>query len=99
MGADTDGGEGLILVDAMNTYDPALATLQQRGYRVWVRPLDDINEGEEWVASKDGAELIAGDPLRLLGLAAMLDARGADWQLAQSEPHLYDALRAEAYNT
>lgn len=97
MGTTDEGG--LILADAMNTYDPALATLQERGYRVWVRPVGEVEEGEEWLARKDGNELIAGDPLRLLGLAAILETRGVNWQLAENEPDLYDAIRAEAYDT
>ncbi|HWS87496.1 MAG TPA: hypothetical protein VN282_11060 [Pyrinomonadaceae bacterium] len=97
MGTTDEGG--LILVDAMNTYDPALATLQERGYRVWVRPVGEVDEGEEWLARKDVNELVASDPLRLLGLAAILETRGVNWQLAEDEPDLYDALRAEAYDT
>jgi hypothetical protein len=97
MGTTDEGG--LILADAMNTYDPALTILQERGYRVWVRPVGEVDEGEEWLARKDGNELIAGDPLRLLGLAAILETRGVNWQTAGNKPRLYDAIRAEAYDT
>ena len=97
MGTTDEGG--LILVDAMNTYDPAIATLQERGYRVWVRPAGEVEEGEEWLARKGANELVASDPLRLLGLAAILETRGVNWQTVGNKPRLYDALRAEAYDT
>ena len=95
--SDESTGRGLTLVDAMNTYDPALLALRKRSYQILVRPASDMGEGEEWLARKDGYELIASDPLRLLGLAAILESRGTDWQLSENEPHLYDALRSAAY--
>lgn len=85
------------LVDAMNTYNPALFVLRQKGYRVWVDPGGEGAEEEEWRAQKEGRDFFAADPLRLLGLIAMWEQRGDDWQLGAGKPSLYDEIRSAAY--
>jgi hypothetical protein len=85
------------LADAMNTYNPALLVLRQKGYRVWVDPGDQESEGEDWRAEKDARDFVASDPLRLLGLITMWEHRGDGWQGSASEADLYDEIRSAAY--
>jgi hypothetical protein len=88
---------GFKLADAMNTYNPALLVLRQRGYRVWVDPSDEGSEGEDWRAEKDGRDFIASDPLRLLGLISIWEHRGDSWQAGAGGADLYDEIRSAAY--
>lgn len=81
----------------MNTYDPALFVLRKKGYRVWVEPGGAEGESGGWRAEKDGRDFYASDPLRLLGLIALWEQRGDDWQLSAGDPDLYDEIRAAAY--
>ena len=90
-------GSKLTLVDAMNTYNPALLVLRRKGYHVWVDPGDEESEDEDWRARKDERDFIASDPLRLLGLIAMWEQRGDGWQRSASEAGLYDEIRSAAY--
>ncbi|RZI59647.1 MAG: hypothetical protein EOP37_10745 [Rubrivivax sp.] len=70
--------EPLHLVAAANTSAPALATLHRKGYTV-------SRVGDEYRAERADRCLSADDPLQLLGLAAILDERGKDWQPSDDE--------------
>ncbi|MEP3890404.1 MAG: hypothetical protein ABJN69_08040 [Hellea sp.] len=76
---------------AGNTQNPALNTLREKGYRVWIEP-DDLNEEEpeflDWNAEKEGRYFSATDPVELLGLVAMQECRGDDWQQKTDEPDI-----------
>ncbi|GAB2523974.1 hypothetical protein [Lysobacter humi (ex Lee et al. 2017)] len=64
-----------------NTLAPALAVLRQRGYSVELLSKDP----EMIQASKPGIRLIAEDPLYLLGLASIAEARGSQWPPTDGE--------------
>ncbi|WP_457351578.1 hypothetical protein [Roseateles sp. P5_D6] len=66
------------LAAASNTLAPALAVLVRKGYVV-------SREGDGYRADSSTRQLQADDPLQLLGLAAMLDERGASWQPTDEE--------------
>jgi len=84
------------LADAMNTYDSALLVLQNRGYKVWLEPSEDDSELGTWWASRNEADFAAFDPLRLLGLVAMWEQRGNQWQREAKEENIYDKLITQA---
>lgn len=77
----------IVIAAAGNTLAPALAVLIERGFDV-VR-LDSDPELLE--ARKAGYRLVGEDPLILLGLVALVEARGANWQPSDKE---VDALLA-----
>ena len=84
---------------AGNTHNPALNTLREKGYRVWIEP-DDPSEKEpefiDWNAEKEGRYFSAVDPVQLLGLVAMQEHRGDDWQQQMDEPDMCHELIDEA---
>jgi len=86
------------LGDAFNTHNPALITLAEKGYRLWIQPSNEEAETEIgfWCASIDDTEFIAGDPLALLGLVAIWEHRGAEWKRSD-DADLYDTLVEKAY--
>ncbi|GHO41839.1 hypothetical protein [Ktedonospora formicarum] len=69
----------LRLTDAMNTYNPALTVLKNKGYHLYFVP-DERPQcfGDFW-AMKDGRVFIAMDPLRLLGLIGVWEGMGDGW--------------------
>jgi hypothetical protein len=75
----------LRLVDAGNAESPALAVIIAKGYTVYLLP-DDRDEylGDFW-AIKEGRDFIASDPLRLLGLIALWEYTGDDWQALKGD--------------
>jgi len=83
--------------DAMNTYNVALLTLKSRQYNVWLEPGENEDETGYWHANRDDAEFIAFDPLRLLGLVAMWEQRGNNWERMQNEGNIYDELLTNTY--
>jgi hypothetical protein len=66
------------IASAGNTIVPAYLALLEKGYRVSRVGVDE--HGETWQALKESEEFIAEDPLTLLGLVALYEARGAAWQ-------------------
>ncbi len=87
----------LKMADAMNTYNVALLTLKQKGYRLWLDPSEN-NQGDygQWCAEKDGRMFIAWDPLRLLGLVGIWEQRGDDWRQRTEEDDLYSKIPKDA---
>lgn len=85
------------IAEAMNTYNPALAVLRAKGFDVWHNPNIDGSPGQSWYTRKGRRRFVASDPLCLLGLVAMWEQRGDDWQLREDEPDYYDEIRARAY--
>jgi hypothetical protein len=83
--------------DAMNTYNVALLTLKSRQYTVWLEPGENEDDSGYWHANRDEAEFIAFDPLRLLGLVAMWEQRGNNWNRKPGEGDTYDELLTKAY--
>lgn len=59
---------------AGNVFAPALAEVVAAGYAV-----TRTAQSAEWQARREGIELSADDPLSLLGLVRLYEARGKDW--------------------
>ncbi len=74
------------LATAGNTLNPALLVLKARGYQVRVQR-SSAHDGEVLlIATREGNEFVAEDPLYLLGLIALWENRGDDWQTRDDEP-------------
>ena len=95
--------ESFYLVDAMNTHNPALIVISKLGFEIGIHP-PTYDEGEEenyddmglWYARKGVAELVAGDPLSLLGLVSIYENRGRDWNKS-NDPDIYDEILEKTY--
>ncbi len=79
------------LTDSMNTYNPALTIIKEKGYVLTIQDLED--DDFNWVASKEGIELIANNPLRLLALVVIAEEKGENWNVCSN--NLYDDILAE----
>ena len=64
---------------AGNVEVPAYLTLVALGFEL------ECDRGGRWTAGKGDAIFSADSPLELLGLAAMYDARGLQWQASDAE--------------
>ena len=71
----------IIVANAGNVQAPALAVLKSMGYVVGKLPTDQAL----LQATRPGVQLIAEDPLLLLGLASIAQARGENWRPSDSE--------------
>jgi hypothetical protein len=67
------------IVAAGNVEAPAYLTLVAMGFEL------DFDRGGRWTARKGEVIFSAESPLELLGLAAMYDARGPQWQASDPE--------------
>jgi hypothetical protein len=52
-----------------NVYNTAVALLRKKGFQVW------RDEGQRYWAERDGWDFLADDPVGLLGLVAIFEAR------------------------
>ena len=70
------------IIDYPNTYRYAVYKLDQWGYGVSVvdHDADFFDHAAVWIAEKDGKRYAAKDPLSLLGLVAMIQEYGEDWE-------------------
>jgi hypothetical protein len=77
--------DDISITSAGNTSAPAFALLKQLGFEVsHVR--DASGRCTEWLqAKREGCVLRAEDPLALLGLAKLIECKGADWRSSQEE--------------
>lgn len=73
------------IADAGNTLVPAYLALLARGYAVRRDEAASLGPEELWIAEDAHRVLMAGDPLTLLGLAAMVETRGEDWPASDEE--------------
>ena len=73
------------LTDAGNTIVPAYLALLQRGLSVHREPSAVTDSGTLWVAEVAGHQFVAEDPVTLLGLVAMYETRGPEWQASDDE--------------
>ena len=73
------------LADAANTIVPAYLTLLQRGVSVYRQPSAVTDSGMLWVAEDAGHRFVAEDLLVLLGLVALHETRGPQWQASDEE--------------
>ncbi len=70
------------LAAAANVEVPAYLALRRRGYTVRV---EGGGTGKErWLAESDTHRLLGDGPLQLLGLAALLETLGDDWQASDA---------------
>ena len=84
------------LADAMNTYNPALAVITKKGYKIWIEPSDNDEELGDWCARKEDDSFVASDPLRLLALISLWEELGESWNTGNE--NLYDKLLEEAFD-
>lgn len=63
---------------AGNTEAPSYGCLLEKGYEVIA--VDSVCGKSIAIARKDEIELVGNSMLELLGLAALADAKGSDWQ-------------------
>lgn len=83
-------------LDGMPAQNPSLVLLQARGYALGVLPADETKtEIGCWFAKKNEMQFRASDPLSLLGVVTLWEARGTSSWLPADED-LYTAL-AEDY--
>ncbi|HJZ90664.1 MAG TPA: hypothetical protein VKE40_07295 [Gemmataceae bacterium] len=73
------------IVSAGNVLVPAYLALVAKGYRVTRAKTGRREDPEEWRATKGAARFVAEDPLSLLGLVAMREARGRRWEASDAE--------------
>ena len=67
---------------AANTEVPCYLALLALGFEVALKAEGDR---ENWSAKKAGVQITADSPCNLLGLAAMVEVRGADWRANDDE--------------
>ncbi len=77
-----------------NVYNTSLVLLQRRGFALGYNKSDDT-----WTATKDRFELMADNPMELLGLAAILQEsnpapNAGEYWWKIDEPDLLTALNA-----
>lgn len=73
----------------------AIITLREKAYRVWWEA-SERPSADDWWAAKEGRKFVARSPLALLGLVALWEARGDEWQQRPDEPDLLRQLKEEA---
>ncbi len=75
------------LVASGNTYNPSLIVLRDKGYDIW---LEKGDEGSLWCARKGEQSFLAYSGPELLGLVALWEHLGENWN--QQTPYLYGEL-------
>jgi hypothetical protein len=75
------------LVASGNTYNPCLIVLREKGYELW---LEKGDERSLWCARKDGQSFLAYSGPELLGLVALWEHFGEDWN--RQQPDVLDEL-------
>jgi hypothetical protein len=75
------------LVASGNTYNPSLIALRQKGYELW---LEKGDSGSLWCASKGEQSFLAYSGPELLGLVALWEHFGKNWN--QQLPDIYNEL-------
>jgi hypothetical protein len=79
---------------AGNTENPCLLALRAKGYELTLWFTKDPAGGynQNFDAEKGGRSFSATTAAELLGLVAMWEVRGDDWQTRPGEPDIYDEL-------
>ena len=70
------------LASAGNVLVPAILLLEERGYAVMCTRHE---HRETWTAKRVSTELVADNPIELLGLASLAEARGPSWQTTDEQ--------------
>lgn len=71
---------------------PAYLALKQKGFTVSWRKLNGDPEQELYFAEDDTRSFVADGPIALLGLVAMHEIRGDDWQAEDEEIEEFIAM-------
>lgn len=79
------------IAEAMNTWAPALAILSSRGCTLRAEH-DESEDITTWTAQIGSITLVASNPLALLGLLALWEAKGEEWSTQAEGRILYDRL-------
>lgn len=66
------------IVASVNTEVPSWLALKEQGWEI--KKIDSVGSKKLWVATKNGTDFIGGNPIELMGLIAMYEARGEQWQ-------------------
>lgn len=78
------------IVSSINTEVPAWLTLKDQGWQV--KKIESVGCKNLWLASKNGTDYIGSNPIELMGLIAMHEARGGVWQ---AEAEQIEAFRQQ----
>lgn len=73
------------LTNAGNTIVPAYLALIQRGFSVYREPSGLTDSGMIWIAEDTLTQFYAEDLVTLLGLVAIQETRGVDWQASDED--------------
>ena len=73
------------LTDAGNTLVPAYLEILQRGYDVIREPSAVTESGTTWIAEHPNRRFVSEDLVTLLGLIAMYESRGPNWQASDEQ--------------
>lgn len=73
------------LADAANTVIPAYLALLQRGLSVSRESASSDAAEAYWIAEDAARRFVAEDPLALLGLVALYETRGPEWQASDEQ--------------
>ena len=76
------------LVASGNTYNPSLIVLRDKGYDLWLEKADDGSS--LWCARKGDQRFLAYSGPELLGLVALWEHLGENWN--QQNPDIYVEL-------
>lgn len=85
---------GFRLSEVHDVGNVAIITLRKKGYRVWWEA-SERPSADDWWAEKEGREFVARSPLALLGLVALWEGRGDEWQEKPGEPDVLRQLKQE----
>ncbi len=72
---------------AGNTNNPCLLILREKGYRLWLEPME---QGSLWCAEKDGVGFMGHSGPELLGIATLWERYGEEWN--RQAPDIYSEL-------
>jgi hypothetical protein len=85
----------MTISEAMNTYNPALSILTEKGFEIKVLLNEEKEEIFRWQAIKDGTDIFAFNPLSLLALCTIYEQYGENWK-TYMYPDLYDEFLENA---
>lgn len=77
---------------AMNTFEPALDIIKDKGFLISCDISKENDNYNEWVAIKDDFEISATNPVELLGLVLIYENFGEDWLKKQYSSNYMDYI-------
>ena len=82
----------LTIAEAGNTWNAVLELIIKKGYTIKIN--DFGYEDRYWfIVFAQGKEIIASDPLKLLGLILIVELKGDDWD--KYDKNYYDLLKED----